>query len=551
MLTEIKCDLFEYKGKPRGPIHFKSGLNIILGSGTGVNSVGKSTMLLIIDYAFGGTAYSRSDAVRELDNHLISFTFTFDKNEYYFHRNTESVEEVFQTDSSGKLLQTLSREEFVIWLKSKYDIDLPDLKFRNTISRFFRIYGKKNYEETQPLQDKGQNESATKAIDVLLRLFDQYKDIKPFIDQYENADSKAKAFRAARKYDFIPSSIDKVKKYEENIEVIADLKKQLKALKESNNQEIKREDLEKAEKTSILSVELSDLRREIKKKEDDLHLLELNLSQGIYPSEADLVSLRTFFPEANIKEILEIERFHSKIFLILKEELEIEKSNVESELVPLKESEKKLLAEIDSIRPSALFNQEFLEAYTSLDRRIHRLENENEAYLEDKRLQSIRSSAKERRDNQIAGSLKIIQDLINKQMEINNDILTTALDYSPVLTFKTASSYDFSTPKDDGTGTNFRGMLIYDLSILQLTVLPAIAHDSMLFSDIDIRIVARLLKLYAQQTDKQIFIAFDKDVYHDEETKQLIQENVVLQLGDDEEALFGYKWGRKAKKNEN
>ena len=55
MLVEIRCGAFgEVKQVP-----FSSGLNVI--QGISGNSIGKSNMLKIIDYAFGGKYYSDSN----------------------------------------------------------------------------------------------------------------------------------------------------------------------------------------------------------------------------------------------------------------------------------------------------------------------------------------------------------------------------------------------------------------------------------------------------------------------------------------------------------
>ena len=54
MLREIFCDQFISQGEIRKPIVFHKGLNSILGSNTGSNSIGKSTFLMIIDFVFGG-----------------------------------------------------------------------------------------------------------------------------------------------------------------------------------------------------------------------------------------------------------------------------------------------------------------------------------------------------------------------------------------------------------------------------------------------------------------------------------------------------------------
>ncbi len=158
MLTEISCELFKADGQMRPPIRFHKGLNIVLGGKTGVNSIGKSTMLLIIDFAFGGDTYAKSDAVRELGNHNIHFTFEFDGKPYYFVRHTVSPGDIFQLNENGNIITPLKREAYTNWLSEHYEMDFVGVQFRNTISRFFRIYGKNNYNELRPLQMRGGTE---------------------------------------------------------------------------------------------------------------------------------------------------------------------------------------------------------------------------------------------------------------------------------------------------------------------------------------------------------------------------------------------------------
>src|SRR5690554_5784627 len=155
MLREISCELFKIGEQMRPLVRFHKGLNIVLGGEAGANSIGKSTMLLIIDFAFGGDAYVKSDAVRELDNHNIHFTFEFEGKPYYFIRHTASSGDIFQLSENGNIIASLKRDEYVNWLSERYEIDFAGVKFRNTISRFFRIYGKNNYNELRPLQMRG------------------------------------------------------------------------------------------------------------------------------------------------------------------------------------------------------------------------------------------------------------------------------------------------------------------------------------------------------------------------------------------------------------
>ncbi|XKW97888.1 hypothetical protein R8G64_05205 [Tenacibaculum maritimum] len=52
MLKEINCKHFI-----KNPLIFSNGLNTILGDNYSTNSIGKSTLLMIIDFVFGGGSY--------------------------------------------------------------------------------------------------------------------------------------------------------------------------------------------------------------------------------------------------------------------------------------------------------------------------------------------------------------------------------------------------------------------------------------------------------------------------------------------------------------
>ena len=54
MLISIWSDKFIQDGKQRPPIVFHGGLNMIEGGAKAENSIGKSTLLYIIDFVFAG-----------------------------------------------------------------------------------------------------------------------------------------------------------------------------------------------------------------------------------------------------------------------------------------------------------------------------------------------------------------------------------------------------------------------------------------------------------------------------------------------------------------
>ena len=112
---------------------------------------------------------------------------------------------------------------------------------------------------------------------------------------------------------------------------------------------------------------------------------------------------------------------------------------------------------------------------------------------------------------------------------------------SPVLEINHLNSYSFYTPNDTGTGTRHKGVIVFDLTILQTTTLPALIHDSIMFNSMEYNRMLAILKQYTK-FNKQIFIAYDDPENTYEEIKRILFDNKVLKLSEKEQALFGYQW---------
>ena len=59
---------------------------------------------------------------------------------------------------------------------------------------------------------------------------------------------------------------------------------------------------------------------------------------------------------------------------------------------------------------------------------------------------------------------------------------------------------------------------------------------------ISVQNIRKILMLYAEEKEKQIFIAFDRYENYGNAIKELLQANCVLKLGGREQALFGRQW---------
>ncbi|HCN5194526.1 TPA: hypothetical protein N6X16_004899, partial [Escherichia coli] len=74
MLKNIYCEKLIRK-----ELIFKNGLNAILGPKNGANSIGKSSVLMLIDYVFGGDDFITlcKDVISQVGHLNIEFTFEF------------------------------------------------------------------------------------------------------------------------------------------------------------------------------------------------------------------------------------------------------------------------------------------------------------------------------------------------------------------------------------------------------------------------------------------------------------------------------------------
>ena len=141
----------------------------------------------------------------------------------------------------------------------------------------------------------------------------------------------------------------------------------------------------------------------------------------------------------------------------------------------------------------------------------------------------------------IEGLRREIEDTLNVKMKEFNDSLFTTKKKPPHVHFNAYNSYKFETPDNTGTGSNFKGMIVYDLAVLFTTALPALAHDSLLFKNLGKDVEDGIFRIY-NSTKKQIFIAYDKQGDCRPETQKILEDNCVLRLSTNNCELYGRSW---------
>lgn len=532
MLIQISCEKLIQK-----TIKFHNGLNPIIGDNVASNSIGKSIMLMIIDFVFGGSSYieKNRDVIENIGDHSFNFIFRFDGENYFFSRNTRCHSVVSRCNEQFEVIECITLSQFNRFLQGKYNCVFEDTTFREIIGRYFRIYGKENLNEKKPIQyfDK---EKYSQSIINLLKLFDRYKEISHIDYQFENEQKKKDAMKLAMNVDLIPS-ISK-REYVNNKRVIADLEGQILKIKEAvkstvdTKAVISSDIIQLKEKKSNLIVIFNVLKGRLRR-------IESNIDKQAGPTPQELERLKVFFPDLNIDKITEVEEFHRAITTNLNEELNKAKKEIELELASIdnaiqainSEIEKKLL--IDDAPSVAV------DSLIDLSRQMNFYQEVNRYYEKDV---EIKDNVKILGQSRKEIKSRILSDLsrsINSRMAEIHSVIYPEERRPPNLTLSLAN-YRFDTFDDTGTGTAFANLIAFDLSLLGLTQLPALAHDLPLLKNIENFAFSNIVKLYTG-FQKQIFIAIDKLNSYDEETEKTLRALAVLELSKDK-VLFGVDW---------
>ncbi len=542
MLKEMRSPAFRKDGNERPPIVFHKGLNVVLGMANGKNSIGKSSAMQAIDFVFGGSTYVKGDGVKHVGHHTVFFTFEFEGKEYHFARNTGEPD-IIQVCADGYALtgETKGKSEFVEWLKEKYGIDYPGLSFRSTLSSFFRIHGKSNVSAQETPLHGVRGDSMQKSLDRLVKLFDRYKDIEAFNTKLKEQDDKLSAYRSAQKYQFVSDLVGGDKQYEANAAKIRSLQEELDNLTSEQVEVHSEEDIEKQQKKAELRGRRLKIETQIEAKQRRLKLLEMSLEYGLYPSQADLESLQEFFPDVNIRKLYEVENYHQKLARILDGQFESERQAVLVEIEDLEEQRKEVNEQIKALGFVGNISKEFLDRHSELKGTIDVLKTQNESYLMLRDLKEAKKLANDQLKNAIRQILTDIEQTINAKMAEYNNTLYAEHHNPPKLTIKEYNSFTFETKGDDGTAAAYKGMIIFDLAVLNTTGLPAIAHDSLLYGDLSFELVEGIMKLYTQN-EKQVFISFDKQGAHTPETQRILEDHKVIRLSDGTGKLYGQSW---------
>ena len=554
MLYEIECEKFAKKVNgqlvPRGRIQLREGLNTVLGDKAAQNSIGKSTFLLVVDFCFGGDDYINPKickAKEKLHSHTINFAFKFGNRIDYFCRSTKTPSEIGICDSDYKVLRTQTLKEFKDYLLEAYGITTPSISFREMVGRFLRIYGRENYAERYPLKYGDVKPEAS--IETLEKMFNVFAFIEEYKSVYDDKSKRTKVRDDATKLGEMTNVARTKKEYNANEKEIERLKAELQKLMDREDAELSQEETDNLDKASEIRGQLTVLKRRRSRLVSQLNAVKANMSGGLVPVEEDLSELSEFFPDVDVPRLSQIEHFHDKMQRILSQEmgdeiaqLQILIDAVSAEMARLQEAQRKLGVPVT-------VSKKFMDQVVDIQRKIDILTAKNKAYDKTAKLKTEKKDAKIQLEDVRETQLQVVETSINQEMTRLNDYIYGGERYAPTIKFGNSRSgkptYDFWTEDDTGAGTNFKGLIIFDLALLRLTELPVIAHDSNIFKNIADLPIDKIMELY-NQSKKQIFIAFDKEDTFYDVTRDIVHSTKIIELHENGGELFGWSWAKKA-----
>ncbi len=529
MLKEIRSVIFK-----KDTIKFHEGLNVVLGDTKGTNSIGKSTLLMIIDFIFGGKTYlsHNSDVVTNLGHHDFWFTFEFKELDYHFIRGTEDKDVVYRSNTKMEKLDTINLSNYTEELRNHYELQSKQLKFRAVVSTFSRVWGKNNYNVKKPLHNH-QSEKNIDTVTNLIKLFNRFENIAQQDKDLKKLDNSKKVLNSAGRLKLIPK-INKTK-HVKNKKEIENLVAEIEKLgKSAYSPSINIKD--------IVTDELIQFRKMKKDllEEKEYFRSRLNRIRTINkPANAGFESLLEFFPNVNLEKLGNIEQFHKGISSILSDELKSARKELLAKIQNLENEINQINIKLEELlNPNDEVNL-FIDNLIELTSTLKNLQIENDYYTKLEILKSDISSKTVELDKIKEEIVKDLKKKINDKLKEINDLIHEVKRTAPELDL-TYNNYEYNFFENTGTGKAYTNLIIFDLTILSLTDTPYIIHDSFLFKNIEKEAIEQIIKFYNSMS-KQVFIAIDVINIYNKETQAILKEKKVIQLSK-EELLTTMDW---------
>ena len=440
--------------------------------------------------------------------------------------------------------------DFKNFLLEKYNLAETGLSFRDVVTSFVRIFGKDSCEIKNIVGVEGHNGGKTGILRNLIKLFEEYEEIKNLEEKSDAIQSEKDEFSSVEKSKIVKDGkIKNLSQLKESEIRVDQLKNELLQIAEANKIQTETVDAQRAAQAAELERQITVLKRNRTKLLNEKSILESNLGSEDKIQKENFDELKSFFPDVNIPHLEEIQNFHKQITKILKKETEEELLKLEDKISEIEKSLIEAMQELTELSVPVSIPKKILEQYAAVSIQKNELEGQIVFYRNSKQISSRLKEMKIELDDKKLSILKEIAVKINQKLEELNGKVNGNDSYSPRLNLNSSSSYSFYAPNDNGTGTAYVSMILYDLAILELTNLPFLIHDSVLFKNLSDNRVIKVFEEY-ENSRKQIFVSFDKkNSYGSDELKKTIDNHTVIKLYAGGGELFGCSWAKKKNSN--
>nr|SAY46243.1 Uncharacterised protein [Serratia marcescens] len=531
MLKNIYCEKLIRK-----ELIFKKGLNTILGPKNGANSIGKSSVLMLIDFVFGGDDFITlcKDVISKVGHLNIDFTFEFDGKSYNFTRKTETHSSVIFKSNEENIEWSIV--DFRTFLAEKYGFSSNDPSLRNLISRFSRIWGKDNYNPNKPLlRFTGEGYASIK--EFLIKSFGYYNLIEEIEKKKAENEVKRKNIDIAFKQGFVKKvNLKEYRQAKQDLSVI------------DNKIDIIKKDLDlfaaniKAildEKSLTLAVEKDKYLKQKNSLASKLFRIEENISDTKPIPKRYFCKVVDFFPTVNIEKLNEVEGFHSSISKILSDELKKEKESLIYQLNEIDMGISLIDLKIKEIAASVDRPDEIIDEVLSLS--IKKKEVEDTVNYRERQddIKEASTAIKVELKEKTEEILSKISNLLNENLKLFNTKFYGP-DRIPPQIILSDNNYLFEHHSDSGTGKSYANMLALDVSFLHTTKLPIAIEDSIVFKNVEVAAIEKIVNTL-NTIDKQVFISLDQLNIYSENTRSILRQASFMRISRKYPA-FKFSW---------
>ncbi|MDT3767775.1 DUF2326 domain-containing protein [Gleimia hominis] len=493
MLTRLWSPAFHRNGKPRPVITMHAGLKIVEGSDQAQhNSIGKSTLLQIIDFVYAGKNFLDSDAVRfpqAVGHHTIHFTLRLNGQDRHFVRATDRPGFVtrYHDPNWHEADRDCELAEYQQFLLDEYGLEDTGGTWRELVGRFSRVDERDMGLLDRPLA------AAARANDIdgakaLLRLFGAHEEIDKIQSRYDQVRKEVDALNAMAKGKY-SSYIKFTTKKERDAaqKELLEARSEAKQLRTHADLDLFQAEQKARQEQALKRAQMRPLVQELDAINSRLAIVEATLSGKTRITTRDLEEFYEFFPHANRESLEIIEYYHHQLTGILEDQLHEQQRHYQAQAAELKVAIHNLQAQILALGQSVQFDDEIYDQSAEVQAKINRLEEQ---------------------------------------------------------------IHTFDHNGDTGSGAIAKNLIVFDLAVLNSTPLPFLIHDSAIIKTVAFAPVRELLTIYANSDTlesgahepKQVFFSFDATKAYGTGVEEIVTHNQIIHLDEGTEALYGFTW---------